>query len=1407
MRNLRLQGERQGQRQGGLASVSEPFVDRVRLVELDDGEGRVFLTTKGRLLRVSNDTCATVWETSLDQVLTQGSEAGTWFSVTLVDTDLVCLSRSGAIVTVDPLSGDASLVGEFDHGIFNAVWSPDREILVLATLAEPASDEAVSTGGPTSVLLCMTADFQVLSELFLEPHVVEEALYLTWRPDGSLLAVSSVDQSDATRKIRIYERNPSLQLAALGRTEDGSGKLIPHLQSTPLAWASAGGSQLLASIVPKGRKDLQVALIEPNGLRHGQFLLRLSDAATTHVVGIAWNSLSDIFMVHTHEAAFDAVQLWTRSNYHWYPKWSRRFPERCTKIAFDDEDPYLMDILLQNGEWRECKLRWEVSNVDPFGTAVVVDGDQLLLTPLEKALVPPPMAAAAISLPCALADFVIGSNADGSEPLLVVILADESIAVYCGTDPAAASGIIPNYRPPAFTAKTKLPARARSWRSWCIIGDYSDGRVELLAVQAGSSYAADILVQMTLTWAAIADGPSEASLEVKREVLLENRLLVMVPWSDSSDGVLLELVDGELLDFSHCDGTLSPIDDTGRFLEPCPWIAGLRHPNAVGSQEVHRQRLVVGMSERSRLFCHDLLLADSISSFFLDRKHGFLCFATAASRCELRFVPLAELSGFDPLLGLDEMLPLLRGYEPRLVERGTRVVAVLREPSVVLQMPRGNLEGIYPRALVLQHSMRQIQLHDFGSAFKLMRRQKVDVNLLVDMDPHYFVDGMGAVELIEQILNVEHLNLFISTLQNWNSTEARYPVPHWLPQSLGQTSLRPYDFDFTQKVNLVCERLRVILTQAEDDGRTTGGRTIPPGHYLLPILSTFAKQDPPQLELALSLIKSQAELTHGKSSRRPPLFSDSAQNSIQYLAFLADYDLLFNTALGIYDYDLARAVARNSQMDPKCYLPLLKRYRELPKFFGRYEVDLRLKRFAIALRNLHTSSIQAEDVSSLQRGDGEPLEGNGFEECFQLIEEQKLHDLGLELFQEMGQQRRILLDLGDMLLDSKQAVSALNIFLITTPVDREKIMKAARACWEWRVFFAHAFPERIETQFDGDKTRLEIESSKRRMIARDVAEELEASAQVGTDKRRAILEASRLLLDYGDDVGEATETLLRGQWWEEAKRIATMHGKPDLRRKTVDAAIAYSQSCIDDCQERSKVFVETSKRYAEVLQIRKKAYATGELDALGLIESGQDVDETGSVFSAASQSSNLSNMSRGSTGSAGSISTVISARSATSFSLSGAEETYRHKSKYNEIGKKAKKKKKKKNKGRSKVMPGSEQELQGLVETLRASFLDTDEVDLLAETVVFLSRERQLELARELYLTFTDSSTQIRKCQEDQKITEHRRENEYMQQNPGKNYGKHPSETLVETFQCSELPAEVHHLQQYIPALVLASNQ
>ena len=1283
-------------------------------------------------------------------------------------------------------------MGEFEHGIFDGIWSPDREILVLVTLAEPEEDS--SNSSPSSAILCMTATFDVLAEVPLEPHDVKEPVHLVWRPDGTLLGVSSVDQADQQRKIRIYQREP-FQLAAVGRTEDGSGKLIPNIQSTPLAWAGPGCSQLLASITPKGRKDLQVSFLEPNGLRHGQFLLRLTDAANTVVRGMAWNATSDIFMVHLSEASYDSVQLWTRSNYHWYLKWNQRFDERSSGVVLDEEDPYSFDVLLRTGEWKEYKVRWETSNVDAFGTALVVDGTQLLLTPLEKALVPPPMAAASITLLAPVVDIIIDGihtyNGDGA--LFAVVLSDGYIAVFGGND-ALANSMIANYSPPVLKALVPLPKEALSCRSWCIVQECKNGELELVAAKAGAQYATEQLVHLQINW---KERPSEAIANITNQVPLENCLLAAVSWADDTCGALLELVDGELLEYRPENGTVVPVDDSATLLEPCPWIAGLKCPSSPVSKEMHRQRLVLGMSERRRLFCHDLLLSDSISSFVLDTKHHFLCFATAESRCELRFIPLAELIEFDPLAGLDETLPLLRGYEPRQVERGSCVVAVLSKPSAVLQMPRGNLEGIYPRALVLQHCMQQIYSYEFGQSFALMRRQKVDVNLLVDMDPNGFLSH-GATKLIDQIENIDHLNLFISSLQNWDSTMARYPVPMWLDKSLGNDSEMSREFDFSCKVNKVCQKLRSIMIQAEDEGRTAGGRAIRRSHFLLPILSTFAKEDPPQLEQALNLIKSNALASHGQGSRKPPLFSENAQHSIQYLAFLADYELLFDTALGMYDYDIARAVARNSQMDPKFYLPLLKQYRELPPFYGRFSVDVRLKRYEKALQNLYESGKAGEDLSgSPNDSNMVDQKGNGFEACFELIKQHKLHRLGLKLFRTTEQQNAIILDLGDALLSSNKANEALSLFLIACPVDKERVMKASRACWNWRIYFSHAFPQGKESMVDN----AEIEAAKRQMVAREIAEELEASASQGREKRRVYAESARVLLDYASDVYGAVDSLLQGQWWDEARRIAILHNRDDLKRRCAEAAVSYAQTASEDVREKAQTFVEFSKRYEEVLQIRKTAYSSGEVDALGL-PNDKPEDETGSMFSAASQASNLSSMSRGSTGSMGSVgsistSTVISVKSTTSFSLSGADEAHRHKSKYNELGKKAKKKKNKKKTGRNRILPGSEQELQSIVESLRVSIIDEHYKEVLTNTIFFLCHERQLRAARDLYEAVRDSCNQMQDCQANRKDREEQRGKLFAKDNPGKEFVRHPSEEEIDVLKLISLSSEVQELMEY----------
>src|SRR3546814_12279368 len=63
------------------------------------------------------------------------------------------------------------------------------------------------------------------------------------------------------------------------------------------------------------------------------------------------------------------------------------------------------------------------------------------------------------------------------------------------------------------------------------------------------------------------------------------------------------------------------------------------------------------------------------------------------------------------------------------------VCTVNDTPKVVIQLPRGNLEGFEPRPLILQQIYRLLELEQLGDALVVMRRQRVDMNLAADNHP------------------------------------------------------------------------------------------------------------------------------------------------------------------------------------------------------------------------------------------------------------------------------------------------------------------------------------------------------------------------------------------------------------------------------------------------------------------------------------------------------------------------------------------------------------------------------------------------------------------------------------------------------------------------------------------------
>jgi elongator complex protein 1 len=100
----------------------------------------------------------------------------------------------------------------------------------------------------------------------------------------------------------------------------------------------------------------------------------------------------------------------------------------------------------------------------------------------------------------------------------------------------------------------------------------------------------------------------------------------------------------------------------------------------------------------------------------------------------------------------------------RCIERGARLITVMPTSySVILQMPRGNLETIYPRALVLAGIRRSIEVKKYKKAFLACRNQRVDMNILHDYAPQQFIENVAL--FVEQVKKVEHIDLFLSNLR------------------------------------------------------------------------------------------------------------------------------------------------------------------------------------------------------------------------------------------------------------------------------------------------------------------------------------------------------------------------------------------------------------------------------------------------------------------------------------------------------------------------------------------------------------------------------------------------------------------------------------------------------------------
>ena len=130
-------------------------------------------------------------------------------------------------------------------------------------------------------------------------------------------------------------------------------------------------------------------------------------------------------------------------------------------------------------------------------------------------------------------------------------------------------------------------------------------------------------------------------------------------------------------------------------------------------------------------------------------------------------------------------------------------------------------------------------------------------------------------------------------------------------------------------------------------------------------------------------------------------------------------------------------------------------------------------------------------------------------------------------------------------------------------------------------------------------------------------------------------------------------------------------------------------------------------------------------------------------------------------------------------------------------------KKKKERKKRIKTAPGSDQELQVLVQTLRSSCVDKDYSGILEETITFLLQNENVSLARQLYDAYNDMCSCVHQQQLERRVAavHDRQQSEAKARREGSSappVAEIRVEGEVDRLSCAPLPSELVQVFSYI---------
>jgi elongator complex protein 1 len=513
-------------------------------------------------------------------------------------------------------------------------------------------------------------------------------------------------------------------------------------------------------------------------------------------------------------AAGHLLQLWTVGNHHWYLKQQLAEAGEVVGPAWSQQHPGLLRYIVRSGGEEVLKtvqLAWSTDCGGKLATVAVVDGATVGLTPLGETVVPPPAAALQLRLDRPVRQVVFPSPGPGQG--LLARAAGEGSSLLVVMDTKACLFLLAGEEGPGEGGAVQVTgaggagytARCSLWRLAATLPCPALARLTGL-VWSGGRLLGSTLGRPGLALLRERDG----------ELHLEQELAVAGPavWllaAGPAGAITVQQEDGQMLQLVEEEE-----EDKARLRPAAESFPSMCDPMVVTEEGV------LGLSARGQLLLGSRELAAGVTSLALHP--GFLL----ATTTDHRLLCLAR-PGLGPA-----------GEASRRVERGSRLVAAVPGSArTVLQMPRGNLEVVQPRALALAMVADLLDRASYAEAYLLARRQRIDLNLLVDHDRAAFTAGAGT--FVEQMAGrPEQLNIFLADLAEVDCCAGLYSAHYPARLAGGGAAEGP------GKVAAVCRQVREELERQDE---SPGGVA-----SLLPVLGTLVR-DGARLEEALARIR------------------------------------------------------------------------------------------------------------------------------------------------------------------------------------------------------------------------------------------------------------------------------------------------------------------------------------------------------------------------------------------------------------------------------------------------------------------------------------------------------------------------------------------------------------------------